>query len=118
MVTGTNLLSSPISSETIFFLLELADKFEVKIIIDLNWREVFWDYSSFLSDISKVKRVNLIKKFLNHAHFIKLSKEEATLFFESDNPLVISQTLPKRPDVIIIDGKTCNMVFKYVARNY
>ena len=105
LVTGTNLLSSPISSETIFFLLELADKFEVKIIIDLNWREVFWDYSSFLSDISKVKRVNLIKKFLNHAHFIKLSKEEATLFFESDNPLVISQTLPKRPDVIITDGK-------------
>ena len=105
LVTGTNLLSSPISAETIFFLLELANKFKVKIVIDLNWREVFWDYSSFLSDMSKVERANLIKKFLNHAHLIKLSKEEATLFFESDNPLVISKKLPKRPDVIITNGE-------------
>ena len=62
LVTGTILLSSPISSETIFFILEQAKKFEVKIIIDLNWREVFWDYSSFSSEINKAMRVNLIKK--------------------------------------------------------
>ena len=53
LVTGTILLSSPKSAETIFFLLEKAKKFEVKIVIDLNWREVFWDYSSFSSVISK-----------------------------------------------------------------
>ena len=105
LVTGTNLLSSPISKETIFFLLEQAKKFEVKIVIDLNWREVFWDYSSFLSEISKSERVNLIKEFLNHAHLIKLAKEEASLFFEDENPLLISQKMSKRPDVIITDGK-------------
>jgi len=105
LVTGTIVLSSPKSAETIFFLLELANKFEVKIIIDLNWREVFWDYSIFSSHISKAARVNLIKKFLNHAHFLKLAREEATLFFEHDNPLLISQQLSKRPDVIITDGK-------------
>jgi len=65
LVTGTILLSSPISAETIFFLLEQAKKFEVKIVIDLNWRQVFWDYSSFASEISQKERVNLIKKFLN-----------------------------------------------------
>ena len=105
LVTGTNLLSSPISTETMFFLLKMANKFEVKIIIDLNWREVFWDYSSFLSEISKTERFNLIKEFLHHAHVLKLAKEEATLFFETENPLLISQTLSKRPDVIITDGK-------------
>jgi len=105
LVTGTIVLSSPKSAETIFFLLEQAKKFEVKIIIDLNWREVFWDYSSFSSEISKTERVNLIKKFLNHAHVLKLAKEEATLFFEHENPLLISQQMPKRPDVIITDGK-------------
>ena len=47
LVTGTIVLSSPKSAETIFFLLELANKFEVKIIIDLNLREVFCDYSIF-----------------------------------------------------------------------
>ncbi len=105
LVTGTILLSSPISSETIFFLLEKAKKFQVKIIIDLNWREVFWDYSSFSSEISKTARMNLIKKFLNHAHVLKLAKEEATLFFEHENPMIISQQMSEKPDVIITDGK-------------
>jgi len=105
LVTGTNLLSSPISSETIFFLIEQATKFEVKIVIDLNWREVFWDHSSFSSEISKAERIKLIKKFLNHANVLKLAKEEATLFFENENPLLISQLLSNRPDVIITDGE-------------
>ncbi len=105
LVTGTNLLSSPISAETIFFLIEQANKFEVKIVIDLNWREVFWDLSSFSSEISKSARFNLIKNFLNHANVLKLAKEEATLFFEDENPLLISQLLSNRPDVIITDGK-------------
>jgi len=105
LVTGTNVLSSPISAETIFFLLEQAKKSEVKVVIDLNWREVFWDYSNFLSDSSKKGRINLIKNFLNHAHVIKLAKEEATLFFEIENPSLISQQMSKKPDVIITDGK-------------
>jgi len=105
LVTGTNLLSSPISAETIYFLLEKAKKFEVKVVIDLNWREVFWDHSSFSSKISKDQRVNIIKNFLNHAHVLKLAKEEATLFFEHENPSLISQKLSNRPDVIITDGK-------------
>ncbi len=105
LVTGTILLSSPISAETIFFLIEQAKKFEVKIVIDLNWREVFWDHSSFSLEISKAARVNLIKKFLNHANVLKLAKEEATLFFEDENPFLISEQLSHRPDVIITDGK-------------
>jgi len=105
LVTGTILLSSPMSAETIFFLLEKAKKFQVKIIIDLNWREVFWDFSNFSSEISKTARVNLIKQFLNHAHVLKLAKEEATLFFEHENPMLISKQLSERPDVIITDGK-------------
>ena len=105
LVTGTILLSSPISAETIFFLLEQAKKFEVKIVIDLNWREVFWEYSSFSSDISKKSRVKQIKNFLNHAHVLKLAKEEATLFFENENPMFISQQMSEKPDVIITDGK-------------
>jgi len=114
LVTGTILLSSPMSAETIFFLLEKAKKFQVKIIIDLNWREVFWDYSNFSSEISKTARVNLIKNFLNHAHVLKLAKEEANLFFEDENPSLISQLLSNRPDVIITDGK--NPVAWYINR--
>ena len=71
----------------------------------MNWREVFWDHSSFSSEISKAERINLIKKFLNHANVLKLAKEEAILFFEDENPLLISQQLSNGPDVIITDGK-------------
>jgi len=113
LVMGTILLSSPMSAETIFFLLEQAKKFEVKIVIDLNWREVFWDHSSFSSEISKTGRVDLIMKFLNHANVLKLAKEEATLFFEDENPLLISQKMSNRPDVIITDGK--NPVAWYIS---
>ncbi len=112
LVTGTILLSSPISAETLLFIVEQANKFEVKIVIDLNWREVFWDHSSFSSEISKAARFNLIKNFLNHANVLKLAKEEAILFFEDDNPSLISQQLSNRPDVIITDGK--NPVLWYI----
>ncbi len=105
LVIGTILLSSPISAETIFFILEHAKKFEVKIVIDVNWREAFWDHSSFSSGITKAERIDLIKKFLNHANVLKLAKEEATLFFNDENPLLISQQLSNRPDVVITDGK-------------
>ncbi len=105
LVTGTILLSSPISAETILFLFEKSKKFEVKIVIDLNWREVFWDHSSFSSELSKDVRVNLIKTCLNHANVLKLAKEEATLFFEDENPFLISQQLSNQPDVIITDGE-------------
>jgi len=47
----------------------------------------------------------LKKNFLNYANVLKLAKEEAILFFEDDNPLLISQQLSNRPDVIITDGK-------------
>ena len=76
----------------------------MKIIIDLNWREVFWDHATFSSETSERERVNLIKNFLNYAHILKLAKEEAILFFGKQNPLEISETMLNRPDVVITDG--------------
>ncbi len=104
LVCGTIILSSLISAESIHYLLGLANKFDVKIIIDLNWRKVFWDYATFSSQITKKERVDLIKNFLNYANCLKLAKEEAILFFENQNPLQISETISTRPDVVITDG--------------
>ena len=56
LVCGTIILSSSISAESIHFLFKMAHKFDVKIIIDLNWREVFWDYQAFSSETSKNER--------------------------------------------------------------
>ncbi len=103
-VCGTIILSSTTSADSINYLLSLANKFDVKIIIDLNWREVFWDFATLSSEINKKDRFNLIRNLLNKAHILKLAKEEAILFFENENPLTISETLLNRPDVIITDG--------------
>ena len=104
-VAGTNVLSSSLSAESIHLLLRVAKKFDVKVIIDLNWREVFWNCSTFSSHIIGKERVNLIQNFLNYAHILKLAKEEALLFFDNENPYQISETLLNRPDVIITNGK-------------
>ena len=105
LVCGTIILSSSSSAESIHFLLKLANKYDVKIIIDLNWREIFWEYKTFLSETIKSERDDLINTFLNYAHILKLAKEEAILFFENENPLEISKTMLNRPDVIITDGE-------------
>ena len=104
LVCGTIMLSSSISAESIYFLLDMAKKFDVEIIIDLNWREVFWDFATFTSKICKKERVDLIKNFLNYAHILKFAKEEAILFFENEDPLQISERMLKKCDVIITDG--------------
>ena len=104
IVTGTNVLSSPMSAESIQFLLEVAKSFGIKIIIDLNWREVFWNFSTYSSKISKNERQNLIQSFLKNSHILKLDRKEAILFFDNDNPYDICHKIVNRPDVIITDG--------------
>jgi len=100
-VTGTIILSSPTSAECISNLLREAKKFDIKIIVDLNWREVFWDCSS---KNNKREKVNLIKNFLKHSHILKMAKEEAVLFFENEDPREISGEISNKPDVVITDG--------------
>ncbi len=104
LVTGTISLTSSASAESTYLLLKIAKKFDVKIIIDLNWRKVFWDSSTFSSQMSDKERINLIKNFLNYAHILKLAKEEAILFFENVNPSEISRKIVNQPDVIVTDG--------------
>ena len=105
VVTGTVLLSSNVFKETIDYIFHQIRKFDIKIVIDLNWREVFWDSSQSYFNLSLEERIFLIKKFLKHADILKLAKEEAILFFENDMPQEISEALPKIPDVVITDGK-------------
>ena len=100
IVTGTNLLASPKSAESLIFLLDFAKNFKIKVIIDVNWREIFWNHSN----INKENQFKKVKNFLQHANILKLASEEAYLFFETNDPLEISNVLTNQPDVIITDG--------------
>ncbi len=100
IVTGTNLLAFSKSADALYFILNFAKKFKIKIIIDVNWRAIFWEHSNLEQD-TKFKK---IKKFLHHADILKLASEEAYLFFNTNDPSEISKVLIKQPDVIITNG--------------
>tara|TARA_B100001287_G_scaffold272633_1_gene274667 strand:- start:1106 stop:2086 length:981 start_codon:yes stop_codon:yes gene_type:complete len=100
IVTGTNLLAFSKSAESLNFILDFAKNFRIKVIIDVNWREIFWDHANIDKDI----RFRKVKNFLNHADILKLASEEAYLFFDTNDPSEISKVLTKQPDVIITNG--------------
>ena len=104
IITGTILLTSKKSSESIYFLLNFAKNFGARIIIDLNWREVFWDNSKTMKSMKREDQIKFIKDFLSFADILKLSKEEADIFFKNKSPMQISMLFPKSPDVVITDG--------------
>jgi len=103
-ITGTNLLASDQSSEALLFLVEYASKCGVSIVVDANWREIFWDSLNQSSQLQRQDHIKKIKKFLLNGDILKLSNEEAILFFGNNNPFQISQSLTKKPDVIITNG--------------
>ena len=100
IVTGTNLLAFSKSAESLYFILEFAKNFRIKVIIDVNWREIFWDHSIVDKDI----RFKKVKDFLHYADILKLASEEAYLFFDTNDPYEISKVFTKQPDVIITNG--------------
>ena len=103
-VMGTNLLASDKSFAALLLLIDYASKSNVRIVIDANWRGIFWDNLNKSSKLQRIDNINKIKKFLSKGDVLKLSYEEAILFFGNDNPLLISQSLSKKPDVIITNG--------------
>ena len=100
IVTGTNLLASSKSAESLYYILDFAKNFAIKVIIDVNWRKIFWDYSKITKDTQFKK----VKQFLHYADILKLASEEAYLFFDTNDPAEISQLLNNKPDVIITNG--------------
>ena len=104
LITGTNLLASEKSSEALLFLVEYAIKSGVSVVIDANWREIFWDNLNQSSKLHRQDHIQKIRKFLLNGDILKLSNEEATLFFGNNNPFEISKSLSKKPDVIITNG--------------
>ena len=104
IVVGTLLLASRRSAEALSFLIKYSQKFDLKIVIDLNWRDIFWDNSEDSKHLKREDQLILIKNFLDYADILKLAKEEAILLFGIVDPVSISKSFPKSPDVIITDG--------------
>ncbi len=104
LVLGSIPLSNKTSREACFWMLDKANDLNIPVFFDINWRDVFWP--SYLNSNIKHKKsiFNLIKIAISKSHFLKVSKEEALLFFNSFDPEEISKGFKNNLDVVITNG--------------
>ncbi|MEH2164717.1 MAG: carbohydrate kinase [Nostoc sp.] len=97
LVLGTLELAYPESEQAIYRALKLAEHYDLKIVLDVNWRTVFWDEPN----IAHQKIPELFKQ----VDFLKLSKEEAEWLFETADPGAITYRLACIEGVLVTDGE-------------
>ncbi|WP_013322990.1 carbohydrate kinase family protein [Gloeothece verrucosa] len=97
LVTGTLELAYPASQKAIDRALELAKKHGVKVLVDINWRPVFW--------LEQNLAPSLILDLLKQAALIKCSDEEAQWLFKTDNPEEIYQQFDSVKGVLVTGGE-------------
>ena len=104
LVLGTIPLASDISSNAFLWCIQNALDAGINIALDLNWRPTFWrnKVSTVLAPTLKEKKA--IISVLKNVSLIKLAKEEAQWFFNTSNPMEISESFVNRPSVIVTDG--------------
>ena len=107
LVMGTLELAYTQSQQAIFKAIQLAKKYQLHILIDVNWRPVFWQ------NIETAKP--LIIQVLQAADFIKCSEEEAHWLFNTEDPQEIAQQFPKIKGILVTLGeKGCHY---YLGKN-
>ncbi len=104
LLLGTIPLAVNAASEALLWTINQACQNNMKIALDINWRPTFWDISKKADSGPGQKALKAIRPVLNEANLLKLAKEEADWFFNTENPQVISRSLPKNPDVVVTDG--------------
>ncbi len=96
LVIGTLELAYPETCAAVHQALELASQHNVKILLDVNWRDVFWKNPDAAPD--KIRE--LIKK----VDFLKLAKEEAELLFNTHDAGAITYRVNTLEGVLVTDG--------------
>lgn len=101
LVLGTLELAYPETREAINKALHLAEQYDVKILVDVNWRPMFWSDQSVA--------LPLIHELLKKIDFLKITKEEAELLFNTTDAGAIAHRLGSVEGVLVTDGdQGCN----------
>ncbi len=98
LVLGTIALAYPHSHASVYHALQLAEQYDVKVVLDVNWRPVFWQ-----QDVDTARQI--IQKIFNKIDFLKLSAEEAQLLFDTTDPGAITYRVETLEGVVITDGE-------------
>ena len=104
LLVGTIPLATAASASTLKAALEQARQHQLSIALDVNWRPTFWDPEADPASGPSTDAIALIRPLLEQASLIKVSREEALWFFNTDDPAEIQKALPRRPDVVVTDG--------------
>jgi fructokinase len=97
LVLGTLELAYPETRQAIERALALAEQHYLKLLVDLNWRPMFWP------DPDTAKP--LIQQLIERVDFLKLSQEEAEWLFETTDPRSIADELGNLEGVLITAGE-------------
>ena len=104
LLVGTLLLAAVASAESLRGAIAQAKARGIALAVDVNWRPTFWDATADPEAGPSAAAKLAIQPLLDQAALIKLAREEALWFFNTDDPCVIQQALPQRPDVVVTDG--------------
>lgn len=96
LVLGTLELAYPQSREAVFQALKLAEAYHLKIVLDVNWRPMFW--------LNEADALPLIKQLWQYVDFLKLSAEEAQWLFDTTDAGAISHRLGSVEGVLVSNG--------------
>ncbi|MBW4540287.1 MAG: carbohydrate kinase [Myxacorys chilensis ATA2-1-KO14] len=97
LVLGTLELAYGDSQAAITQALSLAEQFFVKIVLDVNWRPVFWN--------DPAAAPPLIHEMIKRVDFLKLAEEEAEWLFGTTDPGAISYRLGSLEGVLVTKGE-------------
>ena len=104
LLIGTLSLAAPGTASALLAAVSQARSQGTAIALDVNWRPTFWDATADPGAGPSAAAKAEIQSLLDQAALIKLAREEALWFFNTDDPGAIQQVLLQRPDVVVTDG--------------
>lgn len=111
LILGTLELAYPQSAAAVRQAIHLAQQHQVQILIDVNWRPVFW------SDPDEARQI--ILQILPTATYLKLAEEEALWLWNTDKPEEIATLFPSVQGVIITAGaQGCAYCFQQICGSH
>lgn len=96
LVLGTLELAYPQTRQAIWRALQLAEEYHLKIILDVNWRPMFWT--------EPVEALPLINELWQYIDFVKLAEEEAQWLFKTNDAGAIFYYLDSVEGVLVSNG--------------
>jgi fructokinase len=96
LVMGTLGLAYPATQCSLEQALKWAQAHQTVVVVDVNWRPVFWPNPKLAPD--------RIKRFIHQADIVKFSQEEAIWLFQTTSAQAILNQLKRPRLVLITDG--------------